>query len=332
MQERRTTVRVPHRGRTHYCPADEAPKDGQLINLSERGAGVLTREPRQAGERIAIHVSLPSISQPLTAGGVVRWSDPEPRELGWYPAGIEWLPLEETAQQGLHQFLRAAEHAPAAWLWVLAAKRFAFLAGLVGLAMLMALLMAWGALAHRRNLRLRAVFSEQAKAMDQLEIAKASLEQALTAATTSLADTVQTVEQLGTQAQTLEQTVEQLRSHVSEVRQSYDQVRGERDQFIQRVVNLERERVDRIPVRELQLAIREAIERRQLNLFSSVPVLSVLKRRTEAPRPPPTPRQPPKPAPPLVGNQGYVMLNGKPTMPATPQRVRVYDPQLAPSD
>src|SRR3989338_4726715 len=106
MQERRTTIRVDRLCRAQYCPADDLiPRDGRLTNLSERGAGLLAHETHRLGARLTVSFSLPEEEEPLTATGVVHWSDARARHGQWYPLGLEWLPMEETARHRLYTFL-----------------------------------------------------------------------------------------------------------------------------------------------------------------------------------------------------------------------------------
>src|SRR3989338_9581565 len=107
MEERRSTVRVGHSCRAQCCPADDLlPQEGRVLNLSERGVGLLTREPRRVGERMAVNIPLPGEEGLVTASGIVQWSGSPIQRGRWHPTGLEWLPLEETAFHRLESFLR----------------------------------------------------------------------------------------------------------------------------------------------------------------------------------------------------------------------------------
>ena len=74
MQERRTSIRMAHAVAAQYCPSDDLlPRDGKLLDVSERGSRLKAREPRQVGDRITVTFPLEQEQEPLTVTGEVRW-------------------------------------------------------------------------------------------------------------------------------------------------------------------------------------------------------------------------------------------------------------------
>lgn len=112
MQERRTTVRCPCPGNAQYCAEDGgSPRDGRIVDVSERGLGVLLRESHNIGERLTVSFTLPGENQSITTTGTVCWSHEAPNRRRWHAVGLEWLPLQETDRFRVDTFLR--ERAPA---------------------------------------------------------------------------------------------------------------------------------------------------------------------------------------------------------------------------
>lgn len=106
MDERRRTVRAAYGVSVQYCPSRELlPRDGRLINLSERGAGLLVGESHPLGEQVTVRVPLPGEEHLLTLTGAIRWSTPQSLFRRHHAVGLEWFPLEETARHRLRTFL-----------------------------------------------------------------------------------------------------------------------------------------------------------------------------------------------------------------------------------
>ena len=226
MQERRTTVRVSYPCRAQYCAAEDLlPRDGRLINVSERGAGLLAREARKAGEQVTVSFSLPGATDSLTATGVVRWSAPSAKGK-WHALGMEWLPLEEGTRNRLHEFLYPQPVPPGApvlpagykdgqrkniswWLWAVV---------LVALAIIAAV---WVRSFQQEKQRLEhglqqrntviTVLQEREQRMAQRE---AWLRQELVTAKTHLAIASGEMTQLDMQAQSLSADAHRLRQEV----------------------------------------------------------------------------------------------------------------------
>jgi hypothetical protein len=126
------------------------------------------------------------------------------------------------------------------------------------------------------------------------------------------------VAQFGEQTQGLEAEVGRLNGEVERFQESYVRIREEREQLIQRVLDLEQERVrlakrlSSIP--ELRLAIREAVEvRRSAERQARLQTLMARKdlaRRDAA-----------------EGNQGYLVRDGRPTASRSTMWIRVHEPE-----
>src|SRR3989338_4157497 len=98
MHERRATIRLSSHRRAQYCPADHLlPQEGRMANLSADGIGLFVREPLPQGQQVTVQFPLPGVknAERITATGVVRWSHASAGR--WHPAGLAWLPLEDTA-------------------------------------------------------------------------------------------------------------------------------------------------------------------------------------------------------------------------------------------
>lgn len=278
MQERRTTVRTPCSLRAQYCAAEDLlPRDGRMVDLSERGAGLWVREAHRAGEPITASFSLPGSSETLTATGVIRWSLPAKGR--WYPLGIEWLPMEESTRNRLHTFLvksPAKEAAPsAAESPQMRAPVSWFLLGLwvVAVALVGVVIWLWAS-ALQREAGLRnslsqrnSVISALKQREQRLAAREAWLQQELVTAKVHLATAADEMTRLDGQTQELAADAHRLSREVGLFEQSYATVQQERAGLIQEVMNLEQERLKLIgklsSLPDLHVAIREAIESRK---------------------------------------------------------------------
>ena len=324
MQERRTTIRVDRLSRAQYCPADDLiPRDGRLTNLSERGAGLLAHETHRLGARLTVSLSLPEEEEPLTATGVVHWSDARLRQGHWYPLGLEWLPMEETARHRLHTFL--SRRAPSRPLRLSGEKilglnlqpllvRTALVLG----ALLVAGFAVWVFSLAQKNRALGEAVEQRNAIIRHVEQREQRLEQALAEAAAQLTAVSQAAAQFGRQTSELETEVGRLNGEVERFQDSYVRIREERKQLIQQVLELEQERtglakrLSSIP--ELRRAIREAVEaRRSLQRQAR---LQTLRSRAAA-------RRPDAPD----GNHGYLVRNGQPVATHSTVWIRVHDPE-----
>lgn len=266
MQERRTTIRVDHPCRTQYCSAnDPLPKDGSLLNLSERGAGVLLRESRKGGERVTVNFPLLGAEDTVTTTGVVRWSGEHSERGRWYPVGLEWLPLEETTAHLLHRLLTSSPHTASAKAsttrWE--ALRWGLLCGLF-----VAMLCGGALLALQQdNWRLETVLQARNATVEHLGAQGARLQGELDTAIANLSATSEEVARLHEQTQALEGNAHRLSQEVARFQDSYVQLQQERSALIDRVLELEQERtvISRrsVPLEELHQVIRETIARKQ---------------------------------------------------------------------
>ncbi len=251
MQERRTTVRVAYHARAQYCSSDDfRPRDGLLVNLGARGAGLLAREAQREGNRVTLSFALPGARETLTATGLVRWSGPPTQRHRWHPVGLEWLPLEDTARHRLHDFLptqtreaaeggsnrrlrgRGATRQQSGWWTVLWVSLLIGGVGVVGLLWL-----------SQENRQLESALQQRDVMIGQLERQEGQLRTELGATKEHLALTTSEVAQLDQQANYLGGEVQRLSQDVERFQQSYVQVREEREQLIQRVLELEQQRV-----------------------------------------------------------------------------------------
>jgi len=303
MQERRTTIRIRHVCRAPYCPgADLLPREGRLTTLSERGAGLLVRDAHQEGDRLTVNVPLPEEPDPLTMTGVVRWSSHPIPNNGWHPVGLEWLPLEESARHRLQQFLLLRARASVPHMEEAAAanaqarrrvlRRSVILAGF---SLLVAGLL-WGLSLRGDNQALVATLRQREGTMTQLKRQEALLQQELGTTKKSLAATTEEIARLDQQAQFLGQAVEQLGQDVDRAHASLREIHEEREQLMQRVLDLTQERTSlmrRVEIAQREQAIQEAINARR-----------------EA----------------SAGNQGYVVREDPPAERPT-LWIRVHDPE-----
>ena len=334
MQERRTTIRINRFCRAQYCQAEEAlPRDGRLTTISERGAGLLVREPHTSGEEVTVGLSLPGEREPLTATGVVRWASPTPLKGSWYPLGLEWLPLEETTRHRLHQFLYRQAQVPArpsaveesARPTADRAGRRALLVGVAVSGALAALFIGtWVLSLHRHNRQLEAAVTQRNTLIHRLKQQESQIRQELGAAKTHLAATSGEVTRLDELAQQLGGEAHRLTQEVEQFQGSYVNVREEREELLQRVQDLAQERALRarqsVSIPELHLAIREAIDAREAVRQS--PVIPLFSAGSWAPilTPPHEDRS-------IEGNRGYLIWEGRPTSGASELSIRVHDPE-----
>lgn len=329
MQERRTIIRTQHTCRMQYCPAEDLElRDGRLVNVSERGVGLLAREQHRNGELVTIGFSLPGDGETLTATGTVRWSDPPNRQGRWHSIGLEWLPLEDTTRQRLQQFL---DHSARASIPPLERRSFASLAwdilskllivmGVIGALFAAFFLYLWIRSLQLENHQLERVVEQRDTVIEQLEQEETRLTFELETSRTHLADTTAEVARLDQQAQSIGQEAERLSQDVGRFQQSYLQVREEREQLMQRVLDLEQERAELAKrlssIETLRLAIREAIEMRKE--AQQEQRLLVLKARRAAD----DQRL-------AVGNKGYLVRDGRSTVGGSTVFIRVHEPEAS---
>ena len=324
MLERRTVIRIPHSCRAQYCTAEDLlPRDGRLMNLSERGAGLLAREAHHSGEQVTLTFSVPGADEPLTATGVVRWSH-QLRGGGWYPLGLEWFPLEETTRNRLQSFLTAAGQSSArtakpsqktsqriTWAVVLIAQLLA--AALIG-----TFIYRWVRSLQQENRRLQAELEQRDGVITQLEQEERRLQGELEAANQRFSQTAEEVARLHQQATVLERDVQRLGQEVGQFQDSYAQLREEREELMQRALDLELERTylaRRLSsLSELKVAIREAIEARnhaqRTQWYARAQALREADRQALA-----------------NGNRGYLIRNGRPTTSSATMQIRVHEPE-----
>jgi len=334
MQERRTTVRIERSCRVQYCPeTDFLPRDGRLTNLSERGAGWVAREPHQAGERVTINFSIPGEEEPLTATGVVRWSTQDARGGRWHPAGIEWLPIEEATRNRLHQFL-SREVASASSRTVRkpriqiggpAFPTLTIVSVVAGGVVLAIGTILWLALLQRQNRQLAATVQQRTMAIQQLVQREQQLQQELGAARTRLNTSTTEVTQLHRQRQSLQGEVQTLHQEVGRAQESYAKASEERNELMQKVLDLEQERLllrKRLSsVPELRQAIREAIDAHRQEEQTQRRLLAEARREAERQQS-------------VAGNHGYLIQAGQPTANRSTVWIRVHEPEpfLTPSE
>ena len=318
MQERRTTIRFDYPTRAQYCSGEELiPRDGWLQNLSERGASLWVHEAHHSGERITVTVPLKGTDDLMTATGLVRWSSQRP--FGWrrHSVGVEWLALGETSRQCLQRFLE--DGARAGTLLSLSREQGEalhikgprWLGFSLALAVIGAALMFLGlwvvAAAHRENRRLETIVRQRNAMMGRLVERDEILQQELGAANAQLAMTSREIIQLDQQTQLLEETLKRLNQDVGAVQRSYAETQQARRALAEQLMALERNRTELIrrlsQAEELQLAVREAIEARQGLQPATSSATPALPRTGSR------------------GNRGFVVLNGRSTIPHPPHEV-----------
>ena len=324
MQERRTAIRIPARGRARYRVSDDfLPQEGRMTNVSERGMRLLARESHTIGERVGVDVDLPGEEKSLSATGVVRWTAPRSR-WGWYPLGVEWLPLEDPARQRLHALLEvrppaqvaapgpatteAPPQTPVRWTLLAAIVSTCFIAGLLGW---------WLIQLGQENRRLYAAMQQRAALIHQMTQRSQALEQELRTVKTQFATTVGEVVRLDQQTQHLEGHMVQLTQDVERVQRTNAEMRQQREALMQRVLELEQERLQlqkklsSIP--ELRVAIRDAINaRREAQRTQRRLQRQALREAQHAQA--------------QAGNGGYLLRDGRPTINRSTIWIRVHDP------
>ncbi len=330
MQERRTTIRIEHACRAQYCPADDLlPRDGRLLNLSERGAGLLVREPRRQGEQVTVSFSFPGDAEATTATGTVRWSEPELGGGGWHRAGIQWLPLEEIARNRLHRFLyqqtRPAQRRPGDKRgWRIPGGRWAAAAGWGGIAILVlasALLFRQIQALQGQNTQLGVAVAQRNSVIKQLNDRTSSLQTQLTTTRGYLAETAGEVARLDQHAQVLGGQVSALSQDVERFQRAYTNVQEQREALIHHVIDLEQERLilsrRLVSSQEVSMVVQEAVNDRRRAKESQLR-LELRQKREAADHE-------------LNGNEGYVIRDGRPTIGRSTVWIRVYDPEATSS-
>ncbi len=327
MQERRTTIRVPHRSRIQYCPSEDLlPRDGELSDLSERGVGLLTSESHPAGESITITLSLPAAEDSMTATGVVRGSAAPTGPWQRHRVGLEWTPLAHTTHQRLHAFLSTATRAtaPSFGPWQVIRQGWARhqLGLVIGMMGGVAFLVAgswWMYVLRQENQQLQMAIHQRNETMHQLAQRDAVLQQELRLAKTHLASTSEEVARLDYEAQQMERGMQQLTHDVAQFQQSYGQIKEERNRLAQQVLSLEQQRASSpslfVSSRELRRVVRETLAahrkaKRQLRLKG---FRAIEPQRSSA------------------DNGGYVVWDGRPTTNTSTMWIRVHDPESLPS-
>ena len=323
MQERRSTIRVNHQCRTQYCSSEDLiPCDGRITDVSERGAGLLVREPHRNGEMVTVGFSLPGERSALTATGVVRWSDMLQKG-GWHPIGVDWLQVEEATKNRLQRFIASATppkpHAtvPKVGRNTQTALRTI---GITLLVLLVAVISLWVRSLQWENRQLQAIVEQRNRVINQLGHEEMQLKLTLATAQQHLLETASEVARLDQVAQGFGRQVEQLTGEVGRVQKSYEQIREEREELMQRVLDLETERMLLMwrlsSIDELRLAIREAIDtrrsERQAHWLAFLQTQRVADEQELA-----------------KGNQGYLIRNGRPTIGNSTVFIRVHDPEAS---
>jgi len=325
MQERRTTVRVHRLSRAQYCPSDDLlPRDGRITNLSERGVGLLAHESHRAGERVTVSFAIPDEEEPVTATGVVRWSDPTPYQGRWYPMGLEWLPLEDTVRHRLHTFLGnyAQGVTRPTFLRPKTTTSSAQQIGMGGLLaagfLIGALSLGWAITVQQENRQLAVTIQERDWVVRQLEYRRTHVEQELAASKTHLSAAAEAMTQLGQQAQHFERDVQRLSQQMEQFQSTSIQLRQEREALIHRVLDLEQEqlsltkRLSSIP--DLRRAMSEAIMARRRAQRRAWLQARRQRRGTQD-------------TDLAAGNRGYVMWKGKPTTGRSTVWIKVHEPE-----
>lgn len=328
MQERRTTIRTPLRQRAQYCPTDDLlPRDGQLVDLSERGAGLITHETHAVGRQIAVSVTLPGETEPVTATGSVRWTQQALLGRGRHRVGLEWTGVDEDVHHRLHNYLNNRPPAAApAWRWASWLPVGWWRSTLVwaGVAAVAILYVFWIRLMQQEQRALSRTMQEQEVTLQRYtqreRVLRTQLNQArayLATTTSEVARLDQQAQALGAQMQTLGADVERFQQSYVKIQEERGQLMDQRNQLLQRVIDLEGERSELmrrlISPQALDLAIREAITTRQNATRQSAAAAK---------------RQQDMLAAPWLGNQGYVVRAGQSTLgKAMVVRIRVHDPE-----
>ena len=257
----------------------------------------------------------------MTAAGIVRWSSPPSFRWRGYPFGLEWLALEETSRQRLQSFLQRSgktvpgasflQRRPLGWKIVLLSFLvIGFLwAGFVGF---------WFLALFQENRQLHETVQQREQLVTELTQREQGLRQALTAATTQVSTALEEVVRLGQHAQRLEGNMQQLTLDVQRAQESFAGARAEREALMQRILDLEQERLqlaERLSsIPALQHAIQEAIAARK-EARRAVRRLRLQARREAAHQQA------------QAGNHGYLIRNGRATVAGSTVWIRVYDPE-----
>jgi len=225
---------------------------------------------------MTVSVPLPGDGDPLTATGIIRWSEPQSANERWYPLGLEWLPLEETSRDRLHRFLYSHAAPQAGRSSAKAARllragpsvrRLTILISVI-LGMLAGVLGALRTLSiESANRQFERVIAQRNAIIQRLKAQDTSIQHGLEAAQGDIATASGTVSRLNAEATRFQADVQQLSQEVARFQESYGQVLGERKRLIEQALILQqerllRERQSRGP-EALRLAIREAIANRQ---------------------------------------------------------------------
>ena len=325
MQERRATIRHAHQCPVTYCPTEDLlARDGLLMNLSERGAGLRLHETHQPEERVAVSVPLPGADEPVTLTGSVRWSEPPARLRRWYAVGVEWLPPEASVLERVRSFLHtlgppsASQAATKRSPMVRAMLQGTIVAGIIVGVLLVTLYLSWVRALQWENRQLVSDVRKRDVVIANLEQDGVRLQHELASAKSDLAVTASAVSQLDTRAKQLTGDIQQLNTAVDHVQQSYLQVRQERGRLMERVMQLEQERarlasrLASVPV--LRLAIRDAVEARRQAQAEQRRRLLQLQQAADRRRL-------------AQGNRGYLLRDGRPTASPSTVWIHVHQPE-----
>ena len=325
MQERRASIRIRHPARIQYCSSEDLlTRDGQLRDLSDRGAGLLARESHRCGEMVTVGLQLPGDQTTWTATGVVRWVDaPAGR---WHPIGLDWLQLEEAARNRLHHFLETRPEAagPPRKSRPAPTRRLAFWSLFFSLTAVTVIAgYTWVRALEWENQQLSTGIEHRDDVINQLQHEEGRLTIELDATRTQLAETSAQIGQLDAQAQGFGQEVSRLTEQVDQFQASYVKMREEREQLMQRVLELEQEKLaltSRLTsMEQLRQAVREAIDARKSAAAAQRESMIRAQRTLDQQML-------------SIGNQGFVIRGGRPPGNRAPagMRVRVLDPEERP--
>jgi len=170
----------------------------------------------------------------------------------------------------------------------------------------------------QKNRSLGEALEQRNAIIRHIEVREVQLEEELTETRTQLTSATKAVAHVGEQTKELAVEVGRLNGEVEYFQQSYVRIREDREQLIQRVLDLEQERarlarrLSSIP--ELRLAIREAVEARHTAQRHAR--LQALRTRQDTLR---------RYA--ADGNQGYLVRNGRPTAGRPTMWIRVHEPE-----
>ena len=268
MQERRRSVRVPHRRRVPSCGSQALlPVDSYLTDVSERGLGLLVRESCPEGERLTVSFSLHDANDLITATGVVRWAASPRHRRRWRRVGLEWLGLQDESRHRLHYFLLRTLQAVTTprprgvrrWarppLWLLGA-------GVVG-GLLLTILCGWWVTSLRReNVRLQSLLHERVAMIQRLEQQHEQLSRDLAAAQRHVRVTTEVIAQLSQQMERLENGARRLQQDVARVQTSTTLLSPSSESRLLPQQTPSPAGGSMVSATELRRAIREAIARR----------------------------------------------------------------------